>query len=87
MTVFQGKEVIEYYINELLSEGVTHIPPWTSPQEMSLPKAIQSDQQSSQDSGVRSRSNSVISSTSQHSQESLVLGATAATVTPPDHGQ
>jgi len=76
--------VIEFYINELLSEGVTHIPPWTCPPEMSLPKAIQSDQQSSQDSGVRSRSNSVVSASSQHSQESLVLGATAATVTPPD---
>ena len=28
---FQGKEVIEYYINELLSEGITYIPPWTDP--------------------------------------------------------
>jgi len=27
----QGKEVIEFYINELLSEGVTFIPPWTEP--------------------------------------------------------
>lgn len=24
----QGKEVIEYYINEILSEGVTNIPTW-----------------------------------------------------------
>ncbi len=25
----KGKEIIEYYINELMSEGVTHIPIWT----------------------------------------------------------
>ena len=25
----QGKEIIEYYISELLSEGVTYIPPWS----------------------------------------------------------
>ena len=28
MVCFQGKEVIEYYINELLEEGVRYIPPW-----------------------------------------------------------
>ena len=28
---FQGKEVIEYYINELLEEGVTYIPPFVAP--------------------------------------------------------
>jgi hypothetical protein len=27
---FQGKEVIDFYINELLSEGITYIPPWSA---------------------------------------------------------
>jgi len=28
LLVLQGKEVIEYYINELLTEGIYHIPAW-----------------------------------------------------------
>ncbi|XP_053381314.1 SEC14-like protein 1 [Mercenaria mercenaria] len=79
----KGKEVIEYYINELIKEGVTELPRWASPLQSGQ---AQSDQQSSQDSGVRSRSNSVVSNTSQHShssQSSLILGATAASITTP----
>ena len=34
---FQGKEIIEYYINELISEGVAYIPPWTDPKERLKP--------------------------------------------------
>ncbi|XP_050390161.1 SEC14-like protein 5 [Patella vulgata] len=29
----KGKEVIEFYINELLTEGITHIPPWKGPEK------------------------------------------------------
>ena len=29
----QGKEVIEYYISELLEEGIVHIPAWTEAQD------------------------------------------------------
>jgi len=39
--VFQGKEVIEYYINELIEEGVNHIPRWTCPPEHSIPAGNQ----------------------------------------------
>ncbi|XP_006003094.1 SEC14-like protein 5 isoform X1 [Latimeria chalumnae] len=28
----RGKEVIEHYLNELISQGVTHIPRWTAPE-------------------------------------------------------
>lgn len=28
LCVDQGKEVIEYYINELLNEGIYHVPTW-----------------------------------------------------------
>ena len=28
----KGKEIIEYYINELLSQGITNIPPWSESQ-------------------------------------------------------
>jgi len=28
LCVVQGKEVIEYYINELLTEGIYHVPTW-----------------------------------------------------------
>ncbi|WAQ97346.1 S14L1-like protein [Mya arenaria] len=80
----KGKEVIEYYINELLTEGVTNIPRWTCPDHMVAATGNQSDKQSSQDSGVRSRSGSVCSTTSQHSHGSLILGATAASITPQD---
>ena len=66
----QGKEVIEFYINELISEGVTYIPPWVGP-------AAEKEENPSQDSGLRSRSDSV---GSQHSRHSLVLGATAASI-------
>ncbi|KAK3760718.1 hypothetical protein RRG08_010689 [Elysia crispata] len=66
----KGKEVIEFYINELISEGVTYIPPWVGPVE-------EREENPSQDSGLRSRSDSV---GSQHSRHSLVLGATAASI-------
>ncbi|XP_046579039.1 SEC14-like protein 1 [Haliotis rubra] len=72
----KGKEVIEYYINELLSQGITYIPPWTDPKL----KAVAVEDAPSQDSGLRSRSDSVSSQHSQHSQASLILGATAATI-------
>jgi len=35
---FQGKEIIEHFINELKKEGVTYLPPWSEPH-----KAIQDD--------------------------------------------
>ncbi|XP_012937593.1 SEC14-like protein 1 [Aplysia californica] len=81
--VKKGKEVIEYYINELINEGVTYIPPWVGPAEDGKEEK---EENPSQDSGLRSRSDSV---GSQRSQHSLVLGATAATIqrkslTPPD---
>ncbi|XP_063444838.1 SEC14-like protein 1 isoform X1 [Mytilus trossulus] len=63
----KGKEVIEYYIQELITEGTSFIKPWT-------PKI---EDTPSQDSGLRSRSNSQHSNSS---QSSLILGATAATM-------
>lgn len=27
--LLQGKEVIDFYLNELISQGITHIPRWT----------------------------------------------------------
>lgn len=68
--------MIEYYINELLSQGITEIPRWQSPATTLRPP----DDVPSQDSGVRSRSNSVSSQHSHSSQSSLILGATAATI-------
>lgn len=75
----KGKEVIEYYINELISEGITYIPPWTDPNPSAVLSAtpVLLEDAPSQDSGLRSRSNSVASV---HSQNSLVLGATAASI-------
>jgi len=67
--------VIEYYINELISQGITYIPPWKGPGTQAVRIA---DDTPSQDSGMRSRSNS--SSHSHSSQSSLVLGATAASI-------
>ncbi len=29
----EGKEIIEFYIHELLSEGVTYLPPWAGPDD------------------------------------------------------
>ncbi|KAI8794138.1 SEC14-like protein 1 isoform X1 [Biomphalaria glabrata] len=82
-SVKKGKEVIEYYINELISEGVTYIPPWSAPAGV---ENAEKEEDPSQDSGLRSRSDSI---GSQHSQHSLVLGATAASIqrkslTPPE---
>ncbi|XP_076455450.1 SEC14-like protein 1 [Babylonia areolata] len=80
----KGKEVIEHYISELISDGVTHIPPWTEPKATAaLCQPTQEDPDTdtrSQDSGLRSRSSSVASV---NSQSSLVLGASAASM----HGQ
>lgn len=73
----KGKEVIEFYINELISEGITYIPPWTDPNPKPMLTQPPADDAPSQDSGLRSRSNSV---TSTHSQSSLILGATAASI-------
>ena len=69
--------MIEYYINELISEGITYIPPWTDPNSKAALTQPSKEDAPSQDSGLRSRSNSVASV---HSQNSLVLGATAATI-------
>lgn len=33
---FQGKEVIEYYLNELMQEGITEIPRWVTPEQRTL---------------------------------------------------
>lgn len=76
--------MIEYYINELITEGVSYIPPWEcAPAEVTK---TDKEEDPSQDSGLRSRSDSV---GSQHSQHSLILGATAASMqrkslTPPE---
>jgi len=35
---FQGKEIIEHFINELKKEEVTYLPPWSEPR-----KAIRDD--------------------------------------------
>ncbi|KAL5018685.1 hypothetical protein ScPMuIL_004407 [Solemya velum] len=70
----KGKEVIEYYINELLSEGITYIPPW---RDLNL-KTEPLDSTASQDSGMRSLSDGMQSHHGSHS--SLGLGATAATI-------
>lgn len=80
LCLYQGKEVIEYYINELLNEGITYIPPWVGPPEE---EGAEKEENPSQDSGLRSSSDSM------GSQHSLVLGATAASIhrkslTPPD---
>ncbi|XP_060065339.1 SEC14-like protein 1 [Ylistrum balloti] len=71
----KGKEVIEYYINEILSSGVPYTPRWQPPETAAID--IKTDDTPSQDSGLRSRSNSTHSHSS---QSSLVLGATAATI-------
>ncbi|KAK7111754.1 SEC14-like protein 1 isoform X2 [Littorina saxatilis] len=73
----KGKEVIEYYINELISEGTTYIPPWSDLNPKASLTQLTQDDAPSQDSGRHSRSNSVAST---HSQNSLVLGATAASI-------
>ncbi|GAB1868948.1 Protein real-time [Camponotus japonicus] len=31
--IAKGKEIIEYFINELKEEGITYVPPWKDPQE------------------------------------------------------
>ncbi|XP_041363416.1 SEC14-like protein 5 [Gigantopelta aegis] len=69
----KGKEVIEFYINELISQGITYIPQWKDSKD----KVAAIEDTPSQDSGLRSRSDSV---SSQHSHASLTLGATAATI-------
>lgn len=81
----KGKEVIEYYINELISEGVSTIPRWQPPEglkskEIEIPS---SEDTPSQDSGLRSRTNSSASQHSRSSVSSLVLGASAATIKSP----
>lgn len=82
----KGKEVIEYYINELISEGVSTIPRWQPP-EGHKSKGIEipsSEDTPSQDSGLRSRTNSSGSQHSRSSVSSLVLGASAATINKQD---
>jgi hypothetical protein len=31
MYCFQGKEIIEHFVNELKREGMTYLPPWSEP--------------------------------------------------------
>ena len=73
----QGKEVIEYYIKEIMDSGTTYIAPWKPPESAAV--HVRPDN-SSQDSGLRTRSNSSASVHSHSSQSSLLLGATAASL-------
>lgn len=39
LCLFQGKEIIEFYLKELEDDGITHMPRWTpSPQASALPR-------------------------------------------------
>ncbi|XP_078316638.1 SEC14-like protein 5 isoform X2 [Crassostrea virginica] len=80
----KGKEVIEYYINELISEGVSQIPRWKPPETVKSHEIeVPGSEDTSQDSGLRSRTNSTTSQHSRGSVSSLVLGASAATIKSP----
>ena len=82
--MLQGKEVIEYYINELISEGVSQIPRWKPPETVKSQEIeVPGSEDTSQDSGLRSRTNSTTSQHSHGSLSSLVLGASAATIKSP----
>lgn len=35
MNTVQGKEIIEYFINQLKEEGIIYVAPWKDPNEMS----------------------------------------------------
>lgn len=35
MNIVQGKEIIEYFINQLKEEGIIYVAPWEDPNEMS----------------------------------------------------
>lgn len=71
----KGKEVIEYYIQEILGSGIPYAPKWQLSGTAAID--IRADDTPSQDSGLRSRSNSA---QSRSSQSSLLLGATAASI-------
>ena len=34
MNIVQGKEIIEYFINQLKEEGIIYVAPWKDPNEM-----------------------------------------------------
>lgn len=74
----QGKEVIEHYINELMSEGMTYVPPWS---ETSVANAACRMPSSGGDGSDAQTGRAVFSVgeglLSPDSENSLELGATA----------
>lgn len=78
---WQGKEIIEHFIEELRKEGVTFVPRWEEPSPKALPEACivkeskkcESDESSSDDSERRDRT----SSTQSGASRELKLGASA----------
>ena len=76
---FQGKEVIEFYINEVISQGTTYIPPWTGPPAEKLP--ITDKKESLEAGGVRERSPS-----SGSVQSFKLAGASAGESSSPPEG-
>jgi len=45
--VVQGKEVLEYYINELLTEGIYHVPTWAELSESRAHTSLEGETASS----------------------------------------
>ena len=83
----KGKEVIQFYIDEILSEGITHIPMWKDPNEKESESVCDSHENADQPSTSQTTASLLkpeeaarrrTGSTGSHS--SLELGATAATI-------
>nr|CAD7405920.1 unnamed protein product [Timema poppensis] len=45
--IAKGKEIIEYFVNELKNEGLTYVPPWTEPEKE---KTVEEDSRAQGDS-------------------------------------
>lgn len=80
LTLPQGKEIIEYFIEQLSQEGITHIPRWEEPKpEKSLaPKETNKEEgeSSSEEAETRDRTSSTPSTGSRE----LQLGASATNI-------
>ncbi|CAH1794678.1 unnamed protein product [Owenia fusiformis] len=77
----KGKQVIEYFLNELEEEGITFIPIWTEPAGQAVPSVGESTTQGVEDEQTTSHHKS---EGSKESDTSLELGATASALTKED---
>lgn len=76
----QGKEIIEYFIEQLSKEGITHIPRWEEPKPEKSIVAKERNKEEGESSSEEAETRDRTSSTPSTGSRELQLGASATNI-------